>query len=250
MLKFEHVNKSFKGHQVLFNVNVAFAAKQTTVLVGPSGSGKSTILRSLNLLEQPESGHYQFDDQTIDFSQQLSNKTILNVRRQTGMVFQDYNLFPHLTVLKNITEGPTQVLKTDQATAEKEGRELLEKVGLADKADSYPSQLSGGQQQRVAIARSLAMHPKYILLDEPTSALDPELEAGVLRVLLQLSREDDSLIIVTHNMAFAKAVADKIVFVEDGKILFNGTPDQFFNEPTERISDFLSAMTFTDPDAE
>ena len=245
MIKFEHVNKTFGEHPALIDINTEFKEHQTTVIVGPSGSGKSTLLRSLNLLERPESGHYQFNDLTVDFAKPLSNKTILTLRRKTGMVFQGYNLFPHLTVVKNVMEGPIQVLKKSSADAKKAALELLDKVGLADKADAYPSQLSGGQQQRVAIARSLAMNPEYILLDEPTSALDPELEAGVLRVLLELAQEKDSMIIVTHNLEFARAVADKILFVENGKILFDGTPAEFFKQPTQRISDFLAAMTFT-----
>lgn len=245
MLKLEHVNKTFGNHQALTDINTEFQAHQTTAIVGPSGSGKSTLLRSLNLLEHPESGHYYFNDQLIDFSKPLANKTILNVRRKTGMVFQDYNLFPHLTVLKNVTEGPVQVLKKDPTAAKTLAINLLTKVGLADKANAYPGQLSGGQQQRVAIARSLAMNPEYILLDEPTSALDPELEAGVLRVLLALAQENNSMIVVTHNMEFARAVADKILFVEDGKVLFDGTPAEFFTQPTQRIADFLAAMSFT-----
>ncbi|AVK63853.1 arginine ABC transporter ATP-binding protein ArtP [Lactobacillus sp. CBA3606] len=245
MIKFEHVNKTFGEHPALIDINTEFKAHQTTVIVGPSGSGKSTLLRSLNLLEHPESGQYHFNDLTIDFAKPLTNKTILTLRRKTGMVFQGYNLFPHLTVIKNVMEGPVQVLKQPVATAQKSALDLLTKVGLADKADAFPSQLSGGQQQRVAIARSLAMNPEYILLDEPTSALDPELEAGVLRVLLDLAREKDSMVIVTHNLEFARAVADKILFVENGKILFDGTPAEFFKEPTQRISDFLAAMTFT-----
>ncbi|AVK61275.1 arginine ABC transporter ATP-binding protein ArtP [Lactobacillus sp. CBA3605] len=245
MIKFEHVNKTFGEHPALIDINTEFKAHQTTVIVGPSGSGKSTLLRSLNLLEHPESGQYHFNDLTIDFAKPLTNKTILTLRRKTGMVFQSYNLFPHLTVIKNVMEGPIQVLKQPVATAQKTALDLLTRVGLADKADAFPSQLSGGQQQRVAIARSLAMNPEYILLDEPTSALDPELEAGVLRVLLDLAREKDSMVIVTHNLEFARAVADKILFVENGKILFDGTPTEFFKEPTQRISDFLAAMTFT-----
>ncbi|WP_318764958.1 amino acid ABC transporter ATP-binding protein [Lactiplantibacillus carotarum] len=245
MIKFEHVNKTFGQHQALSDINTEFKAHETTVIVGPSGSGKSTLLRSLNLLERPESGTYHFNDLTIDFAQPLTSKTILALRRRTGMVFQGYNLFPHLTVVKNIMEGPVQVLKQDAKQARTTALALLAKVGLADKADAYPNQLSGGQQQRVAIARSLAMNPEYVLLDEPTSALDPELEAGVLRVLLALAQEDNSMIIVTHNMEFARAVADKILFVEDGKILFDGTPAEFFKQPTQRIADFLAAMTFT-----
>ncbi|BDZ32062.1 amino acid ABC transporter ATP-binding protein [Lactiplantibacillus sp. WILCCON 0030] len=245
MIKFEHVNKTFGDHPALIDINTEFKEHQTTVIVGPSGSGKSTLLRSLNLLERPENGQYHFNDLNIDFAKPLSNKTILTLRRKTGMVFQGYNLFPHLTVVKNVMEGPVQVLKQSSAAAQKNALELLAKVGLADKADAYPSQLSGGQQQRVAIARSLAMNPEYILLDEPTSALDPELEAGVLRVLLELAQEKDSMIIVTHNLEFARAVADKILFVENGKILFDGTPAEFFKQPTQRISEFLAAMTFT-----
>lgn len=245
MIKFEHVNKAFGDHPALIDINAEFKEHQTTVIVGPSGSGKSTLLRSLNLLERPESGQYQFNDLAIDFAKPLSNKTILTLRRKTGMVFQGYNLFPHLTVVKNVMEGPVQVLKQSATDAKKAALELLDKVGLADKADAFPSQLSGGQQQRVAIARSLAMNPEYILLDEPTSALDPELEAGVLRVLLELAQEKDSMIIVTHNLEFARAVADKILFVENGKILFDGTPAEFFKQPTQRIADFIAAMTFT-----
>ena len=210
MLRLENVNKTFGGNLALKDITTTFENNQTTVLVGPSGSGKSTMLRSLNLLEMPESGKYYFDDLELDFKKGISKKEILEVRRETEMVFQNYNLFPHLTVLKNIIEGPVHVLKEDKESATKRAYELLKKVGLADKADAYPQQLSGGQAQRVAIARSLAMNPRYILLDEPTSALDPELELEVLKVLLQLAKEKQSLIIVTHNLAFAQKVADKI----------------------------------------
>ena len=196
----------------------------------------------------PESGKYYFDDLELDFKKGISKKEILEVRRETEMVFQNYNLFPHLTVLKNIIEGPVHVLKEDKESATKRAYELLKKVGLADKADAYPQQLSGGQAQRVAIARSLAMNPRYILLDEPTSALDPELELEVLKVLLQLAKEKQSLIIVTHNLAFAQKVADKILFVEDGQILFQGPKDDFFNSDNQRIKNFLSAMTLSNLD--
>ena len=223
MLRLENVNKTFGGNLTLKDITTTFENNQTTVLVGPSGSGKSTMLRSLNLLEMPESGKYYFDDLELDFKKGISKKEILEVRRETEMVFQNYNLFPHLTVLKNIIEGPVHVLKEDKESATKRAYELLKKVGLADKADAYPQQLSGGQAQRVAIARSLAMNPRYILLDEPTSALDPELELEVLKVLLQLAKEKQSLIIVTHNLAFAQKVADKILFVEDGQIMFLGS---------------------------
>lgn len=248
MLRLENVNKTFGGNLALKDITTTFENNQTTVLVGPSGSGKSTMLRSLNLLEIPESGKYYFDDLKLDFKKGISKKEILEVRRETEMVFQNYNLFPHLTVLKNIIEGPVHVLKEDKESATKRAYELLEKVGLADKADAYPQQLSGGQAQRVAIARSLAMNPRYILLDEPTSALDPELELEVLKVLLQLAKEKQSLIIVTHNLAFAQKVADKILFVEDGQILFQGPKDDFFNSDNQRIKNFLSAMTLSNLD--
>lgn len=248
MLRLENVNKTFGGNLALKDITTTFENSQTTVLVGPSGSGKSTMLRSLNLLEMPESGKYYFDDLELDFKKGISKKEILEVRRETEMVFQNYNLFPHLTVLKNIIEGPVHVLKEDKESATKRAYELLKKVGLADKADAYPQQLSGGQAQRVAIARSLAMNPRYILLDEPTSALDPELELEVLKVLLQLAKEKQSLIIVTHNLAFAQKVADKILFVEDGQILFQGPKDDFFNSDNQRIKNFLSAMTLSNLD--
>lgn len=248
MLRLENVNKTFGGNLALKDITTTFENNQTTVLVGPSGSGKSTMLRSLNLLEMPESGKYYFDDLELDFKKGISKKEILEVRRETEMVFQNYNLFPHLTVLKNIIEGPVHVLKEDKESATKRAYELLKKVGLADKADAYPQQLSGGQAQRVAIARSLAMNPRYILLDEPTSALDPELELEVLKVLLQLAKEKQSLIIVTHNLAFAQKVADKILFIEDGQILFQGPKDDFFNSDNQRIKNFLSAMTLSNLD--
>lgn len=246
MLKLSNVNKTFAQHHVLKDVEVEFFENQTTVILGPSGSGKSTLLRSLNLLERPEQGEYQFDGQTVDSAKPISKTTIADVRRDTEMVFQNYNLFPHLTVLKNVMEGPIQVLKKDKVSAEAEAISLLAKVGLAGNENKCPSQLSGGQAQRVAIARSLAMHPKYILLDEPTSALDPELELEVLKVLVGISKEQQAMIIVTHNMAFAQKIADKIIFVEDGQIEFDGPKESFFNSDNQRIRSFISAMTFTD----
>lgn len=243
MLRLENVTKTFGTQKALKDITTTFKDHETTVLVGPSGSGKSTLLRSLNLLERPESGLYDCDGIQLDFAKKITKKETLAVRQKTEMVFQDYNLFPHLTVLKNIMEGPVHVLKEDKKTAEKRALALLEKVGLKDKASAYPSQLSGGQAQRVAIARSLAMRPRYILLDEPTSALDPELELEVLKVLLELAKEKQSLIIVTHNLAFARHVADKILFIEAGKIFFEGKKDDFFNSDNQRIKDFINAMT-------
>ncbi|KRL05463.1 amino acid ABC transporter ATP-binding protein [Liquorilactobacillus oeni] len=244
MLKLEKLNKSFNGHRVLDSISTTFPEHETTVILGPSGSGKSTLLRSLNLLERPESGLYRFDDELFDFAKGFSTKEVLKIRRKTEMVFQDYNLFPHLTVLKNITEGPIQVLHEKSDPAKKRAQELLKKVGLGDKAAVYPNQLSGGQAQRVAIARSLAMKPEYVLLDEPTSALDPELELEVLKVLRQLAQEKQSLIIVTHNMAFAREVAERVLFIENGHVLFDGSNQDFFNTKNKRIVDFISAMTF------
>lgn len=244
-MKLAKINKWFGEKHVLKDVSLEFPAGQTTVLVGPSGSGKSTILRSLNLLEQPDRGTYDFDELHLNFAKSVTRKQKLLLRQKTGMVFQDYNLFPHLTVLQNVTEGPIRVLKQSKEAANQEALEILSKVGLRDFADAYPTQLSGGQAQRVAIARALAMKPEYVLLDEPTSALDPELELEVLRVLLKLAQENQSLIIVTHNMVFARRVADKIVFVEDGTIKYDGDPAAFFatDNPDERIRHFIAAMT-------
>lgn len=244
-MKLTQVNKSFDGKEVLHDINLDFPAGKTTVMVGPSGAGKSTILRSLNLLNRPDSGQFDLGTIHLDFSQKITNKQKLQVRRETGMVFQDYNLFPNKTVLGNIIEGPTQVLRTAREAAAKEAQDLLAKVNLAGYESRYPNELSGGQAQRVAIARALAMKPQYVLLDEPTSALDPELELSVLKVLLQLAQEKQSMVIVTHNMVFAQKVADKIVFVEDGKILYDGDPQAFFDEsnPNQRIRKFIASMT-------
>ncbi|AYF92105.1 amino acid ABC transporter ATP-binding protein [Apilactobacillus bombintestini] len=244
MLNLKNVSKTFGKQHALDNISLQFPKNKTSVIVGPSGSGKSTLLRSLNLLEKPEAGEYDFNDLKIDFGQKkLSSKTILQIRRKTSMVFQGFNLFPHLTVVKNVMEGQVQVLGKSKDEARTEALHLLDKVGMKDKADAYPSQLSGGQAQRVAIARSLAMHPEYILLDEPTSALDPEIELEVLKVLLELAKEKQSLVIVTHNLTFAQRVADKITFIEDGKVGFDGPTEEFFSSDDSRIKDFLAAMS-------
>ena len=244
MIKLSHVDKQYHDHHALNDVNVEFPDHETTVILGPSGAGKSTLLRSINLLERPQSGELVIGDLKLDYAANLSNKQILQMRRQTSMVFQSWNLFPHLTILENITEGPINVLKQSREEANQKARQLLKQVGLEDVADRYPDQLSGGQQQRISICRALALDTSFILFDEPTSALDPELEAQVLRVLKDLADQGHSMIVVTHNMDFARKVADKIVFVEDGKIEFSGTSQEFFNEPTERIKDFLAAMQF------
>ncbi|MEE6635665.1 amino acid ABC transporter ATP-binding protein [Limosilactobacillus pontis] len=244
-MKLTQIDKVYGKKHVLKNVTLEFPAGKITVMVGPSGSGKSTILRSLNLLVTPESGQYDFNGHQIDFSQKLSSKEKLAIRRETGMVFQDYNLFPHKTVLNNVIEGPTQVLKMGRKQASELARELLAKVGMADYGDVYPNELSGGQAQRVAIARALAMKPQYLLLDEPTSALDPELELSVLKVLLQLAHEKQSMVLITHNMAFAKQIADKIVFIEEGQVIYDGGPEEFFSadNPNGRIKNFIASMT-------
>lgn len=244
-MKLTQINKVYGKKHVLKDVTLEIPAGKITVIVGPSGSGKSTILRSLNLLVTPESGQYDFNGHQIDFSQKLSSKEKLAIRRETGMVFQNYNLFPHKTVLNNVIEGPTQVLKMGRQQASELARELLAKVGMADYSDVYPNELSGGQAQRVAIARALAMKPQYLLLDEPTSALDPELELSVLKVLLRLADEGQSMVLVTHNMVFAKQIADKIVFIEEGQVIYDGGPEEFFsqNNPNDRIKNFIASMT-------
>lgn len=244
MIKLTHVDKQYQDHHALDDVTVEFPEHQTTVILGPSGAGKSTLLRSINLLEQPQAGQLTIGDMTVDFADHLPTKQVLALRRKTAMVFQSWNLFPHLTILDNITAGPIHVQKQGKAQAEERALELLDQMGLKDTAHRYPNQLSGGQQQRISIARALAMEPEYILFDEPTSALDPEIEAQVLRVLQQLAKDENSMIVVTHNMDFARRVADKIVFVEDGQVRFAGTSEEFFNRPTERIASFLDAMKF------
>ena len=242
-MKLTNINKSFGNKNVLKNTTLEFPAGKTTVMVGPSGSGKSTILRSLNLLVMPESGQYDFDDHHLDFSQKVSNKDKLAIRQETGMVFQDYNLFPNKTVLGNIIEGPTQVLKQAKKEAIANAHNLLAKVGLADYGDAYPNELSGGQAQRVAIARALAMSPKYILLDEPTSALDPEITGEVLNVMKKLAQSHTTMIVVTHEMGFAREVADRVVFMDNGVIVEEGTPEDIFENPkSERLVSFLSSM--------
>jgi ABC-type polar amino acid transport system, ATPase component len=242
MISLKNVIKTYSGKEVLKDINVDFPDGETTVILGPSGSGKSTLLRSLDLLVRPESGTLDFGDIKLDYSEPVSKKLSFDIRKKTSMVFQNWNLFPNLTVLQNITTAPMTVLKRPKEETEEFARKSLAQVGLAEYADRYPSQLSGGQQQRISICRALAMNPEYVLLDEPTSALDPELETQVLLILEELSRMGQSMIIVTHNMDFARSVADKIVFVEDGNILYDGSPDEFFNHPTTRIKDFYPVL--------
>ena len=244
MIKFRNLIKKFGQNTVLNDLNLEFKDAQTTVILGSSGSGKSTLLRCINLLEIPDSGELELGDEKIKFGTKISAKDMLPFREKTGMVFQSFNLFPHLSALQNVTEGPTQVLKIPKEEANKEALSLLEKVGLKGKEHEYPSRLSGGQSQRVAIARALAMKPSFLLLDEPTSALDPELEVEVLKVISELSHEHKSLIIVTHNMAFARRVADRILFLEGGNIAFDGSSEEFCSSDVPRIKKFISAMDF------
>ena len=241
-INFKNISKSYGDHLVLNNINTSFKEGQTTVIVGSSGCGKSTLLRCINLLEIPQSGTLEVDDRSVNFKDKLSSKELLEIRKKTGMVFQSFNLFPHLTALQNVTEAPIHGQKKDKNEAIKEAKELLAKVGLSHKEDTYPNRLSGGQAQRVAIARALAVNPYFLLLDEPTSALDPELEAEVLKVILSLAKEKKSMIIVTHNMNFARKIADRILFLDKGVIAFDGLVDEFFNSQNERIKSFISAM--------
>lgn len=219
------------------NASLTVNDGEVVVIIGPSGSGKSTLLRSVNKLEEPTSGHI-----FIDGAEVTDPKTDLRkIREEVGMVFQSFNLFPHLSVLDNITLAPRKVLKMDRKAADELGMSLLKRVGLADKAKNKPTQLSGGQQQRVAIARALAMKPKAMLFDEPTSALDPEMIKEVLDVMLDLAKEGMTMLLVTHEMGFAKAAADKIVFMDSGTIVETGTPDEIFTNPkSQRTRDFLN----------
>ena len=244
MIKFTNLTKRFSDHVVLNGLNLEFRDGQTTVILGSSGSGKSTMLRCINLLEIPSGGELQLGEFKINFDAPHKTSEYHPFRAHTGMVFQSFNLFPHLNVLQNVIEAPVHVLKQPRELAEANAMALLKKVGMADKAGAYPARLSGGQSQRVAIARALAMQPEFLLLDEPTSALDPELEAQVLKTIAELAAEDRSLIIVTHNMGFARKIADRILFLDGGVIAFDGDAEEFFSSNDERIAKFIGAMSF------
>lgn len=238
MIELKDVRKSFGKNEVLKGINLQIDKGEVVVIIGPSGSGKSTVLRTMNYLEEPTSGHVIVD------GMDLSDKNKLNaVRTEVGMVFQNFNLFPHMTVLDNLILAPVNVRKTDKKEAQDIAMKLLERVGLADKAQMYPDSLSGGQKQRVAIARALAMKPKVMLFDEPTSALDPEMVREVLDVMKSLADEGMTMVIVTHEMGFAKEVADRVLFVDGGQILEDGTPVQVFDTPSsDRTKLFLSKI--------
>ncbi len=238
-IEMEGVDKLFGSFQALKDINLKVARQEVVVVIGPSGSGKSTLIRCINRLEEHNAGRIVVDG--IELSDDLRN--IQEIRRETGMVFQQFNLFPHLTVLDNVTLAPRQVRRTPKAAAETAAMELLERVKIPEQAKKYPGQLSGGQQQRVAIARALAMEPKVMLFDEPTSALDPEMVGEVLDVMVELAKGGMTMIVVTHEMGFARAVADRVVFMADGQIVEVGTPEHFFTEPREeRTKLFLSQI--------
>ncbi len=239
MIDVKNLTKSFGDLQVLKGVSEHINKGERVVLIGPSGSGKSTFLRCLNLLETPTSGEIIFEGQPITDDKCDINK----IRQKMGMVFQHFNLFPNMTILKNITLAPVRTGLMNKEQAEKEARELLKRVGLEDKADSYPAQLSGGQKQRIAIVRALCMKPEVMLFDEPTSALDPEMVGEVLDVMKELAKSGMTMVCVTHEMGFAREVADRVLFMDEGKILEEGTPGEIFTNPKEqRTKDFLNKV--------
>lgn len=239
MISVNNLVKKFGSQLVLDNITEHVSPGEKVVVIGPSGSGKSTFLRCLNLLEMPTSGEIIFDGQNI-----TDKKTDINVvRQQMGMVFQHFNLFPHKTILENITLAPIKLLKKNKEEADAEAMQLLRKVGLEEKADAYPSQLSGGQKQRIAIVRSLAMNPDVMLFDEPTSALDPEMVGEVLELMKQLAHDGMTMVVVTHEMGFAKEVATRVLFMDQGQVKEQGTPEEFFGNPKDlRLQEFLSKI--------
>jgi polar amino acid transport system ATP-binding protein len=238
-----HVRKQFGDHVVVDDVSLEVAPGEVVSIIGPSGAGKSTLLRCINLLERPDSGEITVGDVSIHPETGVSAKDLTNLRRTAGMVFQSFNLFPHLTVLRNISIAQERVLGRPREEADEHSRELLARVGLAEKADTYPTRSSGGQQQRIAIARALAMAPKVMLFDEPTSALDPELGLEVLTVMRELAEEGMTMIIVTHEMHFAQDVSDRVVVMADGRMIEQGPPDEVLVKPVnERTRRFLRAV--------
>ncbi|MFB6469461.1 amino acid ABC transporter ATP-binding protein [Cytobacillus sp. Hz8] len=239
MIKVEKLQKSFGSHEVLKDINVEIKPQEVVVVIGPSGSGKSTFLRCINLLETITSGHIYIEG--VDITDKKVN--INEIRTEVGMVFQQFNLFPHKTVLENIMLAPLKVRKVDKEKAREKGLELLKKVGLEDKEKAYPDSLSGGQKQRVAIARALAMEPKIMLFDEPTSALDPEMVGEVLEVMKQLAKEGMTMVVVTHEMGFAREVGDRVLFIDGGYIVEENVPKELFENPQhERTQAFLSKV--------
>lgn len=241
ILHIKNLSKCYGDTKVLKNINISVKKGEVVVIIGPSGCGKSTLLRCLNGLEEIQEGEVLLDDQVVN----PNKKNLSKNREKIGMVFQSYDLFPHLTILQNVTLAPIKVKKRNRREVEKEALELLERVGLRSKKDDYPRQLSGGQKQRVAIVRALIMHPEILLLDEITAALDPEMVREVLDVVLDLAKEGRTMVIVTHEMQFAKAVADRVTFLEGGKIVEEGDPKKLFEKPeTDRLQRFLQTFTY------
>lgn len=241
LLRIEHLHKKYDENAVLDDISLEVHQGEVVVLIGPSGCGKSTLLRCINALEPIQGGRILLGEDEVS----VKNKKLYELRQKIGMVFQSYELFPHLTVIDNICLSPVKVQKRNKDEVRKEAMELLERVGLKEKADSYPRQLSGGQKQRVAIVRALCMHPEILLFDEVTAALDPEMVHEVLEVMLDLAAQGRTMIIVTHEMQFAKAVADRILFIDEGKIMEDTTPEKFFTDPeTDRAKKFLSVFTY------
>lgn len=239
MIKVQNLNKSFNENEVLKDINLEVNKGEVVAIIGPSGSGKSTLLRCMNLLETPSNGKVIFEGKELT----QKNINLNELRQKMGMVFQNFNLFPHKTVLENVILAPKLLKKMDLEKLKIEGKALLKKVGLEEKADAYPSQLSGGQKQRVAIARALAMHPDVILFDEPTSALDPEVVYEVLKVMKDLAKEGMTMVVVTHEMGFAKDVSNKVIFMANGYVVESETPEQLFNHPKhERTKNFLAKV--------
>ncbi|WP_346698446.1 amino acid ABC transporter ATP-binding protein [Catenibacillus scindens] len=240
MIDVKDLNKSFEGHQVLKGINEHIEKGEKVVIVGPSGSGKSTFLRCLNLLEVPTSGEIWFEGKEIT---KAKTKEVNALRQKMGMVFQHFNLFPHLTIVDNITLAPVKLKKMTKSDAVANAMALLKRVGLEDKAKAYPNQLSGGQKQRIAIVRALAMNPDVMLFDEPTSALDPEMVGEVLELMSQLARDGMTMVVVTHEMGFAREVASRVMFMDDGKIVEQNRPEEFFANPqNDRLKEFLSKV--------
>lgn len=239
MIKIQNLSKWYGKHNVLKNINLEVNPSEVLVIIGSSGSGKSTLLRCINFLEKAQKGTITIDGKVVTHN---SRKLHL-IRRDVGMVFQHFNLFPHMTIMNNVIEGLTQVKKVSRNEALELGQQMLDKVGMLDKSDTYPAMISGGQKQRVAIARALAMYPKIMLFDEPTSALDPELVGDVLDVMKKLANDGMTMVVVTHEMGFAREVADRIIYMDDGKIIEQGTPEEIFNNPTnDRTKEFLSRI--------
>jgi cystine transport system ATP-binding protein len=233
LLSVQGLHKSFGSNHVLRGVDLTVAEGSVTVLIGPSGSGKTTVLRSLNALEVPDAGTVRIGDAAVDFAEPVDRRARTRLRAQSGMVFQGHNLFPHLTVLGNVMEGPAVVQRRPRAEVREEAMALLDRVGLADKAEQYPFQLSGGQQQRVGIARALAIRPRLMLFDEPTSALDPELVGEVLGVMKDLAGDGWTMVVVTHEMRFARQVSDQVLFLDGGVVVERGVPEQVLTAPRE-----------------